>query len=91
MKRSFDGLCDRSTGINQLEGRQLQLYSSHRQLTHEDGLVQTGQDYPQCTRACRSHYKRSSTPPRAPRFNRYRSRLFIHLEILVIALLLPRY
>ena len=45
MKGPFDRLCDRSTGINQLEGRQLQLHSSHCQLTYKDDLVQIGQDY----------------------------------------------
>ena len=30
MKKPFDELCDRSTGINRLEKRQLQLHSGHR-------------------------------------------------------------
>ena len=69
MERLFDGLCDRSTGINWLEGRQLRLYSSHHWLTHKDGPLQTGQDYPDYTQACRSHHRRSTTSPRALKLN----------------------
>ena len=61
MKEPFDGLCDRSIGINQLERRQLQLHSGYYWLAHKDGLLQTGQDHPQYTRACKNHHKRSST------------------------------
>ena len=46
MKRPFNGLRDRSISINQLERRQLRLHSSHRQLTHKDVPLQTGQDHP---------------------------------------------
>ena len=46
MEEPFNGLCDRSTGINQLERKQLRLHSSYCQLTHEDGPLQTSQDHP---------------------------------------------
>ena len=89
MEKPFDGLCDRSTGINQFKERQLRLHSSHCWSTPEDATLRTGPDLLWCIRACKSHHRRSSTPPRAPAFNRYWSRLPIHLDILVIALLLP--
>ena len=72
IEESFDGLCARSTGINQWEKRQLQRHSSHRQSTHKNGLLQTGQDHPWCTRACKSHYRRGNTSPQALGLNCYR-------------------
>ena len=71
MERSFEGLCDRFTGINQLDRRQLRLYSNHCQLTYKDGPLQTGQNHPRCTQACQNYHRRASMPTRAPRLNHY--------------------
>ena len=45
MEKPFDGLCNQSTNLNQLERKQLQLYSSHYWLAYKDGLLWTGQDH----------------------------------------------
>ena len=89
MERPIDGLCNRPTHLNQLEGRQLQLYSSHRWPTNKDDLLEAGKDHHQCTRPSWGYNQRSSTSPRFARLNRDGQRLLVHLKVLVIALLLP--
>ena len=84
-----DGLCDRLTHLNRLEKRQLQLYSNYCWPAKKDGSLQAGKDHHQCTRPCWSYNQRSNTSPQSAQLNHDGKKLFVHLKVLVIALLPP--
>ena len=91
MERPLDRFCHRITNLNQLEGWQLWLYLSYRWPAHKNDALWASQGHHQYLRTSGSNYRRSGATSRPLGLHHQWLRSDFYVQILVFALLLPRY
>ena len=89
-RKLINGFYYRSFHLGQLIGCQLQLDIDHCQLAHKNGTLQASQGYNQCTKSSRSDHQCGYVAPQSSRINCDRSKLVIHIKVLVFAMLLSK-
>ena len=91
MEWTLDRLSDRFTAFCWLEGRQLQLDSRHSQPLDQDGILWACQGHQQRFGTSGSNYRRGCTTSRSPRLHHKWPGSDFYVQVLVLALLLPRH
>ena len=85
----FIGFRHGITDFNQLKGRKLWLHPSYHRSAHENSALWASQGHHWYSGVSWSHFRHGSPAPWPLQFNHIRYRLIVHLQILIIALLLP--
>ena len=91
MEGPFDGFRHGITDFNRLERWQLWLHPSHRWPAHKNGVLWADQGYYRCPRTGESNYWFSGATSGPPGLHHQWSRNDFYIQVLVFALLLPRY
>ena len=91
MEEPLNGLCDRFTAFCWLEGRQLQLDSRHSRPLDQDGALWASQGHHRRSGTSGSDHRRGCTASRPPRLHHKWPGSNFYVQVLVLALLLPRH
>ena len=91
MKRPLDGLYDWFAVVYWLERRQLRLNSCHSWSFDQDGILWASQSHHQYSRTGESDYRRGGATSWPLGLNYQWPRSNFHIQVLILALLLPRH
>ena len=91
MEGPLDGLRDGFTAFCWLEGRQLRLDSRHSRPLDQDSALWASQGHHRRSRTSGSDHRRSCTTSRPPRLHHKWPGSDFYVQVLVLALLLPRH
>ncbi len=89
MEKLVHRFCHQATSFNQLEWWNWWFNPSYHWQAYKNGILQASQGNYQCPRPSWGHYRGSNAAPWPFRLNYQWLRLGFHLEILIIAMLLP--
>ena len=91
MEGPLDRLCDRFTAFCWLEERQLRLDSRHSRPLDQDGALWASQGHHRRSGTSGSDHKRGCTASRPPRLHHKWLGSDFYVQVLILALLLPRH